>query len=201
MASNSLPPNSLIALEPPLLAELGQQHKSLIRQHLLALSPSDRRLRFGTPASDLAIQRYVDTIDFTRDIVLGLVDEAGRLVGLGHLSLAGPVPELGLSIDRSARTSGLGSLLLARACGHVREAGKDQLVMHYLPENTALARLAARGGMRLDVVEGEGRALLTLPPLSPDQAAGRPSDDMAHALELAFRLAGRANAGDDLTSA
>jgi GNAT superfamily N-acetyltransferase len=196
-----MPPNPTIAIEPPLLAELSQQHKPLIRQHLLALSPSDRRLRFGTPASDLAIRRYVDTIDFARDIVLGLVDGAGHLVGLGHLSLAGPIPELGISVDRSARTSGLGSLLLARACGHVREAGKDQLVMHYLPENIALARLAARGGMRLDVVEGEGRALLTLPPLSPDHASGRISDDMADALELAFRLAGRTNERDDLTSA
>ena len=74
--------------------------------------------------------------------------------------------------------------------------------MHYLPENIALARLAARAGMRLDVVEGEGRALLTLPPLPPDEAPTRLPADMAQAVELALRLAApETQPGDRLTSA
>ncbi len=74
--------------------------------------------------------------------------------------------------------------------------------MHYLPENIALARLAARAGMRLDVVEGEGRAVLTLPPLGPDQAPSRLPGDLAQAVELAFRLATQDRAAaDGLTSA
>ena len=51
--------------------------------------------------------------------------------------------------------------------------------------------------MRLDVVEGEGRALMTLPPLAPDDTSPR-LGDMAQAVELALRLAARK---DRLTSA
>ncbi|HVH35717.1 MAG TPA: hypothetical protein VM847_16575, partial [Tahibacter sp.] len=103
----------------------------------------------------------------------------------------------------AARGGGLGSLLLARACGHVRGAGKEHLVMHYLPENIALARLAARAGMRLDVVEGEGRALLTLPPLDAGDAPSRLAGEMAQAVDLAMRLAvhDRDAANDEFTSA
>jgi GNAT superfamily N-acetyltransferase len=190
------------SVAPPLLVELREQHKVLILQHLLGLSGDDRRLRFGTPASDLAIERYVDSLDFAGEVVLGLVDEGGRLLGFGHLVHEAPTPEFGISIDRSARSGGLGSLLLARACGHVREAGRDRLVMHYLPENVALARLAARAGMRLDVVEGEGRASLTLPPLGDVEAPSRLAADLGQAVELAFRLAAQdRDAADRLTSA
>ena len=201
--TTAVPPSAPVITAPPLLAELGEQHKPLILKHLLALPEHDRRLRFGTPAGDAAIERYVASVDFARDIVLGLVDEAGHLRGFGHLVLHAATPELGLSIDPAMRGGGLGSLLLARACGRVREAGKDQLVMHYLPENTALARLAARAGMRLDVVEGEGRALLTLPPLGADDAPSRLAGGMSHALDLAMRLAAhdRDAANDEFTSA
>ena len=34
--------------------------------HLLSLSKDDRRLRFGTVASDTTIRNYVDHIDFDR---------------------------------------------------------------------------------------------------------------------------------------
>jgi GNAT superfamily N-acetyltransferase len=199
----TVPPSAPIIIAPPLLAELGEQHKFLILKHLLALPEHDRRLRFGTPAGDAAIERYVGSIDFDRDVVLGLVDEAGHLRGFGHLVLHAATPELGISIDPAARGGGLGSLLLARACGHVRGAGKEHLVMHYLPENIALARLAARAGMRLDVVEGEGRALLTLPPLDADDAPSRLAGEMAQAVDLAMRLAvhDRDAANDEFTSA
>jgi GNAT superfamily N-acetyltransferase len=151
------------------------------------LPGDDRRLRFGTAVGPPALERYVASLDFEKDVALGVIDDDGALVGFGHLVLSSPLPEFGISISASARGRGLGGLLLARACRHVRLAGAGQLAMHYLPENAAIAQLANRAGMQLSVREGEGLALLILPPL--DDIDPSISHEMASALDLAFRLA------------
>src|SRR5690606_12480885 len=53
-----------------------------ILEHLVALSPDDRRLRFGVPVTDEAIAGYVERLDFDRDAVFGVRDDAGALVGV-----------------------------------------------------------------------------------------------------------------------
>jgi GNAT superfamily N-acetyltransferase len=172
---------------PPLVVELAEIHKPLIQKHLLDLSNEDRRLRFGAAVGPMVIGRYLSSLDFEDDVTLGVINDDDELIGFGHLVLTSPIPEFGISISASARGRGLGNLLLARACRHVRLAGATQLAMHYLPENTALAQLANRAGMRLSVRHGEGIALLSLPPL--EDAEPTISHEIASALDLAFRLA------------
>lgn len=46
------------------IRSLGPRHHDRIVAHLLSLDEGDRYLRFGYPATDAQIARYVDTLDF-----------------------------------------------------------------------------------------------------------------------------------------
>ena len=65
--------------------------------HFLALSPEDRRLRFGGPTSDDLIQRYVESLDPGCDVIFGMYGESRALAGVAHLALKPLASELGVS--------------------------------------------------------------------------------------------------------
>jgi RimJ/RimL family protein N-acetyltransferase len=187
--------------QPHFIAELAPRFRGALAVHLLALSPADRRLRFAQSASDEVIRRYVARIDFDRDTVLGAIDPAGGVVGVGHLAAtsAGHA-ELGISVDESVRGRGLGFKLLQRAIVHARINDVQELLLVYLPENVALRKLAARAGMRLEVREDERCAWLHLPPPADDRWLETMAGELSATLELAVRRA-IARAQDQITSA
>ena len=59
-----------MAARRALIRSLDPEQLALIEQHLLSLSEHDRYLRFGYPAIDEQIQRYVAKLDFARDELL-----------------------------------------------------------------------------------------------------------------------------------
>jgi GNAT superfamily N-acetyltransferase len=152
-----------------------------MHRHFLALGPSDRLLRFGSQLSDELVSRYVDSIDFKRDVVFGVFDPAFRLVGVGHLAFAPSheneswrqattkeqVAEFGVSVSESARRHGVGSKLFQRAAMHCRNVDIDTLYMHCLSSNGTMMRIAKRAGMQIRRSYGEADAYLQLPPASP----------------------------------
>ena len=78
---------------------LGKRDRRRMLKHFLALDADDRLLRFGTVLPDEQIHAYVNKIDFSRDIVFGVVNRVFQLVGVGHLAFAPAAP------GRSATTS------------------------------------------------------------------------------------------------
>ena len=152
------------------IRSLAVRHRPLILAHLLALSESDRYLRFGYAASDTQVQRYVDSIDFGRDEVVGIFDEALALVAVAHLAriegAAGtaPMAEFGVSVLPRARGRGWGSRLFERAVLHARNWGAQTMIIHALSENTAMLRIARKAGATIERDGGEAQALLRLPP-------------------------------------
>ena len=129
-----------------------------IIHHLQQLSPQDRRLRFGTPASDGTIERYVRGIDFARDKVFGIFEHDLALAGVAHLALDADADtaELGLSVTPEHRGKGYGYALLARARLHAGNLTYKKLYMHCLAENQVMLHLARKAGMT--VVTGYGEA-------------------------------------------
>jgi GNAT superfamily N-acetyltransferase len=125
-----------------------------MRAHLKSLDERDRYLRFGYPALDEHIDRYVDSIDFARDEVFGIFNRRVELVALAHLATALPASaggdgctaEFGVSVRSPARGRGLGAHLFDRAVLHARNRGVMTLIIHALGENTAMLRLATRAG-------------------------------------------------------
>lgn len=71
---------------------LGKRDRRRMLKHFLALDEADRLLRFGTVLPDEQIHAYVAGIDFSRDIVFGVVSRVFQLVGVGHLAFAPPEP-------------------------------------------------------------------------------------------------------------
>jgi GNAT superfamily N-acetyltransferase len=126
-------------------ARLGPQHRTAVAVHLMSLDSESRVLRFGGPARDEVLTRYVAGIDFERDIVEGVWDE-GRLVGVAHLAVfmenGQLVGELGISVLPSARQQGLGQRLLSRVLLQGRLLRLTCVYVHFVTRNRPMARLA-----------------------------------------------------------
>ena len=150
---------------------LSVRHRRRIAEHLLALSPRDRFLRFGYQASDEQVGKYVERLDFGRDEVLGIFNRRLELVAMAHLAYA-PTPqrpgqpamaEFGVSVSGKARGKGLGQRLFGRATLHARNRGIDTLFIHALSENTPMLRIARKAGATVERDGSESEAWLRLP--------------------------------------
>lgn len=151
---------------------LAPRHHPRILAHLLALSPEDRHLRFGYPASDEQIERYVDRFDEDRDELFGIFNRRLQIIAMAHLAYGPPVQgaqnadmaEFGVSVLASARGHGMGARLFDTACLHARNRGVQRLFIHALSENTAMLRIARNAGASVERDGSESEAWLQLPP-------------------------------------
>ncbi|MFC5460323.1 GNAT family N-acetyltransferase [Massilia niabensis] len=182
------------AARPAVLVKaLGKRDRRRMLRHFLALDDADRLLRFGTVLPDEQIHAYVEKIDFSRDIVFGVVSRVFQLVGVGHLAFAAReavkpgatvkprVAEFGVSVSKSARGQGVGSRLFERAAIHCRNSDIDTLYMQCLSTNRTMMHIAKKAGMQIKREYGEADAYLHLPPPSPGSV-------MREAVEEQFAL-------------
>ncbi len=144
---------------------LSPADRKALTAHLLSLSADDRRLRFGTVASDATIRDYVARIDFDRDAVFGYFADDLSLGGAAHVAVTDGVAELGVSVLEGYRRRGIGSALFERAAGFARNHFVPTLFMHCLTQNAAMMPIARKSGMKIVTGGGEADAHLELPPL------------------------------------
>ena len=69
------------------IRSLGPGHRDRIARHLLALGKDDRYLRFGYPATDEQVLRYVQDLDFERDDIFGIYNRRLELIAMAHLEI------------------------------------------------------------------------------------------------------------------
>jgi GNAT superfamily N-acetyltransferase len=156
------------------IRSLGPGHRRRIRQHLLALEQHDRYLRFGYPANDEQVRRYVDGLDFERDDIFGIFNRRLELLAMAHLAFIPPEAggtlgaEFGVSVLAKARGRGYGTRLFERAVMHARNEGVELMFIHALSENTAMIKIARNGGATLERAGSETEAYLRLPPATLD---------------------------------
>ena len=154
------------------IRSLGPRHRSRIASHLLALSEGDRYLRFGYPATDAQLSKYVDTLDFDRDELFGVFNRRLELIAMAHLAYASELKgsgkpamaEFGVSVMAHARGRGYGARLFDHATLHARNRNVESLFVHALSENTAMLRIARRAGAVVERDGSESEAWLKLPP-------------------------------------
>jgi RimJ/RimL family protein N-acetyltransferase len=148
---------------------LRESDRAAIAQHFLALDGEDRRLRFGSSIADMAIQQYVDRIDFVRDGVFAVQEDEGpRLLAVIHVALSATSAELGLSVLPGHRGQGLGGALFSRAVTYLRNRGTREVFVHCLTENGAMMQLARKNRMRIVPAGQETDARLALDPATAD---------------------------------
>jgi GNAT superfamily N-acetyltransferase len=163
------------------IRSLGERHRSRILSHILSLHESDRYLRFGYPATDEQVQRYVATLDFERDEVFGIFNRRLALIAMAHLAYlpvdvaaaqAPATAEFGVSVAKRARGRGFGARLFEHAVLHARNRGCDRLFIHALSENTAMLKIARNAGATVERDGPESEAWLKLPPDSISSQVG-----------------------------
>ena len=166
------------------IRSLGPAHRERIAQHLLALAPTDRYLRFGYAASDEQVQRYAAQLNFDRDEIFGIYNRRLQLIAMAHLAYTSTpehseCAEFGVSVLAHARGRGYGGRLFDRAAMHARNAGVSMLFIHALSENTHMLNIARAAGALLRREGSESEAFLELSPASFDTR-------MAEAVEQQF---------------
>lgn len=152
---------------------LGRGHIPQITRHLMALSPSDRYLRFGYAANDAQIERYIGSLNFKRDEIFGIYNRRLELIAMAHLAFTvdpelKSCAEFGVSVLQQARGRGYGSRLFDRAVKHARNQGVSLLFIHALSENTAMLKIARAGGASIERDGSESEAYIKLPPADLD---------------------------------
>ena len=176
------------------IRSLGPRHRSRIAAHLLALGNDARYLRFGYPATDAQISKYVDTLEFEHDEVFGIFNRRLELIAMAHLAhpvvVAGAgrptMSEFGVSVLPNARNRGFGKRLFEHAMLHARNRGVQTLFIHALSENRAMLRIARNAGAIVERDGSESEALLALP---PDTLASHVGELVEHQVaELDYRL-------------
>ena len=176
------------------IRSLAPRHRERIAAHLVALDAHARYLRFGYPATDTQIAKYVDTLDFDRDEIFGIFNRRLELLAMAHL--AHPLPsapsdqpqmsEFGVSVVSSARRRGFGRRLFEHAILHARNRGVGALFIHALSENTAMLKIAQSAGAIVRREGSETEAWLELP---ADTFASHLDELVGtHAAELDYRV-------------
>jgi GNAT superfamily N-acetyltransferase len=120
-----------------------------LASHFLALTASDRFLRFGWVISDLDIVAYVEALFRRTGTVFVVAEPSPDICGAVHLEFTDCGADLGLSVSAWARGKGIGKLLLERAGLFASSRGVSTLFVRNLGFNAALRRLARRVGMKV----------------------------------------------------
>ena len=183
------------------IRSLGPRQRDRVAAHLVALSQGDRYLRFGYPATDAQIARYVNSMDFDRDEVFGIFNRHLELIAVAHLahpaateavtpSIRPPMAEFGVSVLPKARGRGFGRRLFEHAVLHARNRGVQTLFIHALSENVAMLKIARGAGATVERDGSESEAWLKLPPDTLASHVGEMVEKQA--AELDYRLKVRA---------
>jgi RimJ/RimL family protein N-acetyltransferase len=190
--STAVGTTKLAAYPATLVRELDDTHRAAALSHFLALEAEDRHLRFGSPTSDAIIERYVANLNFNRDALFGVFNDALDLVGIAHLAYVPSAndgtrsAEFGVSVLHDDRHRGLGAALLARAAVHARNTHIDTLFVHCLAKNKAMMHLAQKLGMRVEFAYGDADAYLILPPANAHSILHEASQE--HMADLDYAL-------------
>ena len=155
------------------IRKLSPRHRPKILQHLVRLEPQDRYLRFGYPANDEQIGRYVEGLNFVRDEIYGVFNRRLELVAMAHLAFSidpqwATCAEFGVSVLQQSRGKGLGGRLFDHAVVHARNEGVHMLFIHALSENSAMLNIARHAGARVERDGSESEAYLLLPAATLD---------------------------------
>ena len=138
---------------------LGDINREHLRAHFLQLDAEDRHLRFGSSLNDSAIIHYVDGIDFERDEIYAVADDAQTILGVVHIAVLPQEAELGLSVLAVARGQGIGNALFERAVMHLRNRCVREVLVRCLHQNAAMMHLAQKHNMKIqhDGIDREAR--------------------------------------------
>ncbi len=158
----------------PALTSLGPEHRAAMSAHMLALDTLGRCDRFLAAVHDDYLLRYVQSIDFQRDLLIGAF-EGPVLVGLVHAGVAlegaepnefnlsgGPSAEVGISVLASHRRHGLGRLLVRAVLDAAQARGIARVEVLFRSTNQSMAALTRSMGGHIEHRGAESHSVFEL---------------------------------------
>ena len=174
--------------------KLGPRDLTVYRDHLLRLSPSDRRMRFHGAISDQAVLLHCARIDFSTTLVIGCFDDQGRVRGAIELCAMGQSPdagaELAISVEAALQNNGVGTELMRRGLLVAQNRGFANVYASCLMENEWMVRLAQKFGGSLIFDAGEAESDIQLAAADQVSFLQECVDDGSHALPALFGIWG-----------
>lgn len=137
-----------------------------LRDHLLRLTPEDRRRRFFAGVSEDSIIGHCRRIEWLRAVVIGsFVD--GRLIGAAELRFDRvgfpESAELAVTVELSFQSQGIGTELLRRALIIASNRGVSTLTMICLLDNLRMQAIARKFDGKLIRLGAEAEADVAVP--------------------------------------
>lgn len=121
----------------------------------------DRRLRFGYPAPDTAVEKYLEASfkGFGWDNMWFVVLDEGKVVASCHVAYidSQESAEMGCTVAPSHRGTGIGQQLYDRGLTWARMRGAKEVYMQCLAENKVIQHIAKKNGMSTVVLDGSER--------------------------------------------
>lgn len=152
---------------------LGPADTQAITDHFLRLDQEGRYHRFFGAASDHAIERYVTSFDWTRQILFG-AECGGRLCALSEIGWpegsGGSTAEFAVSVDEPMRHVGLAGWLLDTAAAAAAAAGVRRIQGTWLTENLPVYRLMRHRGATIRQTGTVMTGQIVLPPVTATSA-------------------------------
>lgn len=135
--------------------------------HLLRLSPDDRRLRFFNAADDAQIRRFAASLEIGRMQGFFLL---GRLVASAMVMPdEDRVVEFAVTVDAPLRGNGIASELLSYGMQCADDDEVERLVIHHLVENGAMAAVHRKWPSRRRLESGEVDVVIDLQALRAER--------------------------------
>lgn len=162
--------------------------KDLYIEHLYCLDENSRRMRFGYPANNYAIDNYVHSISST-DIIIGIRSNSGQVMSCMHLSInrKDNLAEMGISTLADHRRKGLAESLIQYAITLLRNRNINQLYTVCLKENKALISLISKIGAVSVTQDSDSKtAIINLPSAGIDSMIDEFSNMAMVFLDRAF---------------
>ncbi len=154
---------------------LGPRDADRYADHLLRLSPEDRRLRFFGDAEDFLIELHAGAAASDKRIV-AICEEDGVIRAAAEL-LADPtrpeVGELAFTVEEGCQRKGMGSALMKEVIDAGVQAGFRKLELEILPDNESMLALARRFFERIEARDGRLFASIDLAHVTSRPASGQ----------------------------
>jgi ribosomal protein S18 acetylase RimI-like enzyme len=131
--------------------KLGTADAVGIAEHFLRLDSDGLRYRFCGYTSETVIRRYVDAMNWRRQIIWGYV-ENGKIRGLVEIGWefwsAPRIAELGLSVEPGWQRKKIASCLLKRSLGSAYDTLISEIRADCLSDNRAAISLLSGAGFK-----------------------------------------------------
>jgi RimJ/RimL family protein N-acetyltransferase len=128
--------------------------------HLRALPPEDRRMRFCASVNDDHLLRHVASAPARNTFALAAFDgplwsgtflRQGPIRALAEFAVSGDVAELGVSVERSIRRRGVATYLIQTSARLLAQRGVARVIAYTMAGNRSFLALARKAGARVEI--------------------------------------------------